>query len=342
MKTDDAALHDALVELATTMSQNRDRLRQIRQRVDQRRRRRVATGAVVSVGAVAGAVALTMVPRDARSSAPTTLAGADGSSSPACASIAVPAPEVPSTLRGDKPAGAVNAPATPEAVARDKGYAVVAAVDGATVTLSRLAGPDPVHPAGTLITVVDATTVIVRGAGPAVAADVAVGLEIMYSVTLAETGPHHLDYIDLAGGPAPGPADKPTADAQAIANKLADAEKQAIADKLTDENKQALADKQAVAAAASSISKNGARADGTVWGKGVIEAVSSPAELLVRGGLENSDKQQVRLLLDESTRYFRFDTACSLDGLVVGAGVAFAAIDNGDGSYRATEVRFYD
>ena len=35
MKTDPNSLHDALVELATTMSPNPDRLRQVRQRVGQ-------------------------------------------------------------------------------------------------------------------------------------------------------------------------------------------------------------------------------------------------------------------------------------------------------------------
>src|SRR6187401_1900205 len=85
MKTDQTPLHDALAELATTMSANPDRLRQVRDRVDRRRRRRMATGAAVSAGAVAAAVGIAMVPREPRSSPQFNM---DGPSLPACASIA--------------------------------------------------------------------------------------------------------------------------------------------------------------------------------------------------------------------------------------------------------------
>jgi hypothetical protein len=120
MKTDPNSLHDALVELATTMSPNPDRLRQVRQRVARRRRRRVATGAAVSVGAVAGTLGIAMVPREPRTS---LQFNATGSPLPACATVSAPVTAAP-----QKTAPAAAKPAEPDAVIRYKGVAVVTQV----------------------------------------------------------------------------------------------------------------------------------------------------------------------------------------------------------------------
>src|SRR5512143_600944 len=123
MTTEPNSLHDALVELATTMSPNPDRLRQVRRRVERRRRRRVATGAAVSVGAVAGTLGIAMIPREPRSS---VQFNATGTSLPACASVpanTLVAIEVPK-VEADRPAAV-----------RYKGAAVVTEVGAGTLTL---------------------------------------------------------------------------------------------------------------------------------------------------------------------------------------------------------------
>ena len=332
MNTEATPLERALTDLASTMSHNPDRLRQVRSRVDRRRRRRVATGAAVSAGAVAATLGIAAIPRSPRSSLQSSVAA---SALHSCASVPAPEPHVPTTLLGDKP-GVNDRPATPDAVARYKGYAVVHAVDSATVTLGGLTGLGPVPAVETLVTVVDSTTLVVNGSRPAVAADVAVGQKIMFSVTLAETGAH-LDYIDIAGGSAP--ANEPTADRQAAADK------QANADKLTDADKQAivdkLSDKQAAADAITAKGDPTASADGTVEGKGVVESASA-GELVVNGAVGHGDMGVVRLQIGADTKFFRYDTACTIDGQFTGSGVLFSAIANGDGTYTATEVRFFD
>ena len=133
MKTDHDSLHDALVELASTMSPNPHRLRQVRQRVARRRRQRMAAGAAVSIGAVAGAVGVAMVPRESGTSSRFNAAGA---SLPTCASVSVPAPPPEKTAPRD------TAPlAAPDLVVRYKGAGVVTNVGAGTVTLGEFSEP---------------------------------------------------------------------------------------------------------------------------------------------------------------------------------------------------------
>ena len=160
MNTDPNSLHDALVELATTMSPNPDRLGQVRQRVARRRRRRVATGAAISASAVAGTLGIAMVPREPRTSLQFNAAG---SSLPACASVHEKTPavvEVPKAESGK-----------PDAV-RYKGAAVVTQVGAGTLTLSDFSQPGLLPPTDSVVMVIDSTTTFENNGAATTAADV--------------------------------------------------------------------------------------------------------------------------------------------------------------------------
>jgi len=191
MKTDQTPLHDALAELATTMSANPDRLRQVRQRVDRRRRRRMATGAAVSAGAVAAAVGIAVVPREPRSSLQFNV---EGASMPSCASIAAPAP-TPTPPAGKTPSAILDR--VPD-LGRYKGTAVVSAAGSGTVTLGELAmGPVAVPPSGSIVMTVDATTTFENRGLPATASDVAVGQKVIFSAYVGVDGRDYLVYLEL-------------------------------------------------------------------------------------------------------------------------------------------------
>lgn len=200
MKTDTNPLHDALSDLATTMSPNPNRLRQVRQRVERRRRRRMATGAAVSAGAVAAAVGIAMVPREPRSTLQFNVAG---SSLPDCASIAEPAAV-------DKPKDAVPAN-EPDAVVRYKGMAVVTAAGADALTLGNFTEPGLLPPADSAVMVVDSATMFMNNGSAATAADAQVGQHVVFAASVGADGSNHLDYVELGVDAAPPDAAKESA-----------------------------------------------------------------------------------------------------------------------------------
>ena len=320
MKTDQTPLHDALAELATTMSANPDRLRQVRARVDRRRRRRMATGAAVSAGAVAAAVGIAMVPREPRSSLQFNV---EGPSLPDCASLAAPAPTP--APPGKTPSAVLDPAPDP---GRYKGTAVVTAVGTGTVTLGELVmGPVAVPPSGSIVMTVDSTTTFDNLGSPAAASDVAVGQRVIFSASVGTDGRDHLDYLELsadAGATTANDADLAAKKAAAAADK---------SDTAADDAK---------AAAAAAASKEEAPSDGVVTGKAVIDAAPANNEMLVRAAVDGRDLQPMRLLLGSATQYFRFDTQCTSPELAVGTSMLLSAVPNGDGTFTATEVRLYD
>jgi hypothetical protein len=320
MKTDQTHLHDALAELATTMSANPDRLRQIRDRVDRRRRRRMATGAAVSAGAVAAAVGIAMVPREPRSALQFNV---EGPSLPACASLAAPAPTP--TPPGKTPSAVLD----PEPdLGRYKGTAVVTAVGTGTVTLGELVmGPVAVPPSGSIVMTVDATTTFENRGLSATASDVAVGQRVIFSAYVGTDGRDQLVFLELSAdvvATTASEADIAAKKAEATANQ---------SDKATDDLK---------AAAVPDVSKDEAPSDGVARGKAVIDAAPANNEVLVRASVDGGDLQAMRLLLGSATKYFRFETECTSPDLVVGTGMLLSAVPNGDGTYTATEIRIYE
>lgn len=311
MSTETTEFARALDDLASTMAHNPDRLRQIRSRVERRRRRRVATGAAVSAGAVAATLGLAAIPRAPRSSVQSSVA-APGL--PDCAAVPVPVPHVPTTLAGDKPA--TVRPATPEAVAQYKGYAVVRSVEGASITLGQLTGPG-VLPLGDVVTaLVDSTTTFENRGAPATLADVAIGLRVLFSTTLSDSGPHHLDYLDLGGGDAPAAATPEAVEAKKAAAEAATTKPDGAANEDPS-------------------------SDGRIEGKGVVESATAD-ELTVTGAVGQGDKAVLRLRVGTATQFFRYETACANDAQFVGAALMFGAVDNGDGTYTATDVHLFD
>jgi hypothetical protein len=196
MKTEPNPLHDALADLATTMSSNPNRLRQVRQRVERRRHRRMAAGAAVSAGAVAAAVGIAMVPREPRSTLQFNVAG---SSLPDCASIAPPAP--------------VKVPKDPvqfneaNGLVRYKGMAAVIAVGPGTLTLGSFSEAGVLPSADSVVVVVDSATTFENNGLAATAADVQVGQRVAFASSINGDGSHHLDHIEL--GVALVPPDAP-------------------------------------------------------------------------------------------------------------------------------------
>lgn len=316
MKTDQTPLHDALAELATTMSANPDRLRQIRDRVDRRRRRRMATGAAVSAGAVAAAVGIAMVPREPRSALQFNV---EGPSLPACASV----PAGPAPQKTTAPEGAT--PAEPDAVVRYKGHAVITEVGTGTLTLGELATPGSLPPSDPIVVIVDASTTLETNGKSGPLVDAAVGQRVLFVVSVGDDQRLHLDYIDNRLDDADvKPVDTTAAD-------KVDAEKKAAAvadhsDQVTDEVKAA----------------NEAPTDGVVRGKGFADAPPVNNVWVLTAYLAGvANLQSVRLVLGPDTQFFRFETACANAELVVDSSVVFAALPNGDGTYTATELRIY-
>jgi hypothetical protein len=306
MKTDPNSLHDALVELATTMSPNPDRLRQVRQRVARRRRRRVATGAAVSVGAVAGTLGIAVVPREPRTS---LQFNATGSPLPACATVSAPVTAAP-----QKTAPAAAKPAEPDAVIRYKGVAVVTQVGAGTLTLGDFSEPGVLPPTDSVVMVVDSATTFDGAA--AAAPEVAVGQRVVFVASVGTDGRDHLDVLDFASVVTSKPADpapKPS-------------------DSATD----------AVKPAAPAGAKDEPATDGVVRGKGLADAAPENNELAVSAYIGATDPESLRLRLGSATQYFRFETACTNAEIVAGTPVVFAAVDNGDGTYTATEMHLYE
>jgi hypothetical protein len=322
MRTDHDSLHDALVDLATTMSPNPDRLGQVRRRVARRRHRRMAAGAAVSVGAVAGAVGIAMVPRDPRTP---LLFNVAGPSLPACASVSAP----PAPQKTTAPEG--STPAEPDAVARYKGYAVITELGAGTLTLGELATPGLLPPSDSIVVIVDAATTFENHGRPAAATDTAIGQRVLFSVSVGADQREHLDYLDL------GPDAVDVAPGDAAAEKAADdAQKKAAAnntDQATDDLKAANEPVTTQAAPAN---------DGVVRGKGWADAAPVNNEWVLTAYIEGAaGLQSVRLVLGPDTQYFRFEAACTNAELVLGSSVVFSAVANGDGTYNATELRVY-
>jgi hypothetical protein len=314
-------LHDALAELATTMSANPDRLRQVRDRVDRRRRRRMATGAAVSAGAVAAAVGIAMVPREPRSGLQFNV---EGPSLPACASVPAPAP-TPTPPAAKTPSAVLER--EPD-LGRYKGTAVVTAVGAGTVTLGELVmGPVVVPPSGSIVMTVDSTTTFENRGLPATASDVAVGQKVIFSAYVGADGRDYLAYMELSGDVVEVHRDE-EAD---IAKKAAGAANQS--DKTADDLKAA-----ALPDGAQAEPPSGA----VVRGKAVIDAATANNEVLVRASVDGGDLHSMRLLFGPATQYFRFETECTSPALVVGTGMLLSAVSNGDGTYTATEIRIYD
>jgi hypothetical protein len=308
MNTDPNSLHDALVELATTMSPNPDRLRQVRHRVARRRHRRVATGAAVSVGAVAGTLGIAMIPREPRAS---VQFNATGTSLPACASVPVNTPvaiEVPKP-EADKPATVAF-----------KGAAVVTAVGDGTLTLGNFSEPGLLPAADSVVVVIDETTRIENNGATATAADATVGQKVALVASIDAQGRNHLDYLDL--GFEASKAANATAAPNAAVNKDVGPD---------DANKAATAPATKVAPPAT---------DGVVTGKGVVETAPSNNELSVHASMDGADPQSVRLALGTATQFFRVDTACTDPELVAGTVIFFSAVANADGAYAVTELRY--
>lgn len=321
MKTDQTPLHDALAELATTMSANSDRLRQVRQRVDRRRRRRMATGAAVSAGAVAAAVGIAVIPREPRSSLQFNV---EGPSMPACASIAAPAP-TPTPPSAKTPSAVLERETD---LGRYKGMAVVSALEAGTVTLGELTmGPVAVPPSGSIVMTVDATTTFENRGLPATASDVAVGQKVVFTAYVGVDGRDYLVYLELNGDEVATTA----TEAEIAAKKAAAA---------ANESENGGDDLKSAAVAA--VSKDATASDGDTRGKAVIDAAPATNEFLVRASLDGGDLQPMLLLLGSTTRYFRFETECTSPELVVGTGMLLSAVPNGDGTYTATEIRIYD
>ncbi|MEO8695591.1 MAG: hypothetical protein ABI658_18860 [Acidimicrobiales bacterium] len=302
MKTDANPLHDALSELATTMSSNPDRLRQVRQRVERRRRRRMATGAAVSAGAVAAAVGIAMVPREPAS---TLQFNAAGSSLPECASIAPPAV--------DKPKEAVP-PKEFDGVVRYKGMAVVAAVGTGSLTLGNFSEAGLLPPADSVVMVIDSATTFEDKGLAAAASDAQVGQTVVFVASIGPDGGIRLDHIELGVDVAP-PAD-PAKDSAAIEAK-----------------------KSGIAPAASPAE---APSDGLLRGKDVLTAAPVDNMVVVLAPVDGGEPAPIRLVLGADTRYHRLDTACLNPALVAGTVLMYAAVPNADGSYTATEIRIYN
>ena len=326
MKTDQTPLHDALAELATTMSANPDRLRQVRDRVDRRRRRRMATGAAVSAGAVAAAVGIAMVPREPRAALQFNV---EGPSLPTCASVPAPAP-TPTPPAAKTPSAVVD---REPHLGRYKGTAVVTAVGAGTVTLGELVmGPVAVPPSGSIVLTVDSTTTFENRGSTAAASDIVVGKPVIFAASVGTDGRDHLDHLDLSADIAADPGTDPTAPAKGAD---ADAAKAALA-----ANDPAAGDKEP--AAVPDASQAELPSGAVVTGKAVIDAAPANNEVLVHAAVDDRDVRSMRLLLGPATQYFRFETVCTSPALVGGTGMLFSAVSNGDGTYTATEIRIYE
>ena len=307
MNTDPNSLHDALVELATTMSPNPDRLRQVRHRVERRRRRRVATGAAASVGAVAGTLGIAMIPREPRTA---VQFNATGTSLPVCASVPEPTPVVIEVPKAESPK---------PADVRYKGEAVVTQVGTGTLTLGNFSQPGLLPPTDSVVMVMDSTTTFENNGAAASAADVIVGQRVAFAASLDAQGRDHLEYLDLGV--------EASAAAAANAAPSAPVTKDAAPN---DANKSATVPAAKPAPAA---------ADGVVSGKGVIEVAPMNNELTVRASVDGADPESLRLALGTATQYFRVDTACTDAELGVGTVIFFSAVANADGTYTAKEIR---
>jgi hypothetical protein len=312
MKTEHDLLHDALVDLASTVSPNPHRLRQVRQRVARRRRQRIAAGAAVSVGAVAGAFGIAAIPPESGTS---RQFNAGGPVLPACASVPAPPP----TALPEKTVPQGAKPLEPDLVARYKGTGVVSAVGNGMVTLGQLSKPGVPALVDSAVLVIDATTTIDNNGAPATVSDVVVGQQVWFVASVGTDGRDHLDYlgsgVDAAVNKNAGPIDKSSE----------------------------LVDKTTEPAAPNNETPQGEPAVGSVVkGKAVIEAAPSANELTVSASVGGGDMRSARLLLGSSTKYFRFDTECTGVDLAAGTGILFAAVVNADGSYTATDIRRYE
>ena len=298
MKTDPNALHEAFVELATTMPPNPHRLRDVRRRAARRRQRRMAAGAAVSVGAVAGAIGIAMVPRNPPSS---LLSSNAVPVLPECASVPRPVPHVPTTTTPPKTSVPVTSsvrpipPADPDILGGYKGYGVVSSSGEGALTLANFTGPGLMPSGDRLDVIVDSTTLFENRGRPATPSDITIGRRVAFAVTVRTGERNHLDFLDVdaVDVPGPSPADVPAP-------------------------------------------------DGTLPGKGVIDAVPAADQLVVLGAVGQGDRQPLRLLLGPDTRYFRFESACAKGELVVGSSIQFSVVPNGDGTYAAKELRIHD
>ena len=303
MKTDTNPLHDALADLAITMSPNPDRLRQVRQRVARRRRQRVAAGAAVSVGAVAAAVGVAMVPREPRSSLQFHVAG---SSLPECASIEAPAMPSPEKTLGP----GTNVP-EPDLVVRYKGMAVVTAVGAGTLTLGNFSDPGVLPASDSVVVVVDSATRFENDGRAAPSSDVQVGQPVIFAASVGADGANHLDHIELGVDAAPPDAEKESA---------------------------AIDTKKAGVAPAGSAPEG--PSDGVLQGKDVLAAAAVDNVVVVQAPLDGAPTP-IRLVLGSATQYFRNEVACTNPQLVADTVMMYSAVANGDGSYTATEIHIY-
>jgi hypothetical protein len=267
----------------------------------------VATGAAVSVSAVAGTLGIAMIPREQRTA---VQFNATGTSLPACASVPATTPAVIEVPKAES--------AAPAAV-RYKGEAVVTQVGAGTVTLGDFNQPGLLPPTDSVVMVVDSTTTFENNGAAATVADVTVGQRVAFAASLDPQGRDHLDYLDL-GFEASAAAAEGTAPS-AVASKDSGS---------TDANKAATVPAPKPAPAA---------ADGVVTGKGVVEVAPVNDELSVHASVNGADPTSLRLALGTATQYFRLDTACTAPELVAGTVIFFVAVANADGTYTATEIR---
>ena len=162
--------------------------------------------------------------------------------------------------------------------------------------------------------IVDATTTFENNGATATASDVAVGQRVVFAVAIGPDGRDHLEYLDLG-------VESASAAADAAANKSAEP---------TD----------AKGTGDPAVSKDDVASDGTVMGKGVIDAAPANNQLAVSEYLGQASFGHCSSRSERRTRYFRFDTECSGGEFVAGAAVMFVAVRNDDGTYTATELHF--
>jgi hypothetical protein len=337
MTTDTEQFQRALADLATTMTPNPERLRQVRHRVERQRRRRVATGAAVSAGAVAATLGLATIPRTPKSAVPSA-----SSASSVCSSVPQPVPQGSTLADVKTPDGAVNEPAASQPDDRFKGYAVVGAVAGDSITLQQLTSPGPLPANDSVVVVADASTTVLKHAQAAALADVAVGQRVFFSIARTDAGTYRLEYVELDVADPPAVADPQVVDAKrAAAHTSASIKDTVDAAEMAADAAVIDAKKRAAAAAVMIKGDSEVAADGTLEGKGVVESASAD-ELVVVGALGQAGAATVQLRIAPDTSVTRYETPCAIDAESAGTSVIFSARDNGDGTFTATKVQLFD